>query len=303
MEERNNLIMSCWDEMESVYEKAGNADQNKYAKDILSELEQWAVAEAEFALDEGGAIKYICKGKEEVMSYLSDIGLDKFSIDVLLKSKITIEFSLYSYFTLGCTMFFILNKLEKLEKLDGALDLIGPKVSLELRLPPNGKVEKEMVKCRMLLMWLYPWLSITVTSTKTSTNISTNSVSSTQPPCSGQRADTSPSYSGQHTGLLLKEGDGPVERIKIEGLFRRCFEMSAHKEKITSSHLPFESGFYVTEHEIILMVDLNDIYALTNKGWEKAQGYASLWYDSMTDFSDIPGEIIQELNLLDMPYV
>lgn len=87
------------------------------------------------------------------------------------------------------------------------------------------------------------------------------------------------------------------QKIKIGGLFQRCYELSEHKQRIRISHLPFVSGFYVTEYDIILKVDVPRIYVLTDKGWENGQPYFSLWYDDMTDFADIPKDIIHELDL------
>ena len=59
-------------------------------------------------------------------------------------------------------MFSVLNRLEKL---DGAFNVLFPKATLELRVPLGAK--KGMMKCEMLIMQLYPWLSITETSTNT----------------------------------------------------------------------------------------------------------------------------------------
>ena len=50
------------------------------------------------------------------------------------------------YRVLGCTMFSLLNRLEKL---DGAFNVMFPKVTLELRVPLAAK--KGMLKCEMLI--------------------------------------------------------------------------------------------------------------------------------------------------------
>jgi hypothetical protein len=62
-------------------------------------------------------------------------------------------------------MFSLLNRLEKL---DGAFNVMFPKAALELRVPLGAK--KGMMKCEMLIMQLYPWLSIIETSTNTVSN-------------------------------------------------------------------------------------------------------------------------------------
>lgn len=87
--------------------------------------------------------------------------------------------------------------------------------------------------------------------------------------------------------------------IKDEQLYKECFAASEHKKTITVSHLPFKSGYYVTEYGIILMVICPSIYRLETEGWVAAQNYFDLWYDSMTDFADIPVSISRRLNLND----
>lgn len=99
--------------------------------------------------------------KETVMYYLSDVGLEEF-VPSMTEGSITVTFTPYIRSVLGCTMFSILNRLEKL---DGAFNVMFPKAALELRVPLGAK--KGMVKCELLIMQLYPWLSITEASTNT----------------------------------------------------------------------------------------------------------------------------------------
>lgn len=99
--------------------------------------------------------------KETVMYYLSGAGLQGF-VPSMTEGKITVTFSPHIQRVLGCTMFSVLNRLEKL---DGAFNVLFPKATLELRVPLGAK--KGMMKCEMLIMQLYPWLSITETSTNT----------------------------------------------------------------------------------------------------------------------------------------
>ena len=85
--------------------------------------------------------------------------------------------------------------------------------------------------------------------------------------------------------------------VKGEGLFKKCFEQSDKKSQIVNSHLPFEDGYYVTERDVILMVRKPLVYVLTESGWENKQHMVDLWYDSMTDFADIPDDIAAVLRL------
>ena len=87
--------------------------------------------------------------------------------------------------------------------------------------------------------------------------------------------------------------------VKDENLYRECFEASANKERIKLSHLPFQNGYYITEYGIILKVVESNIFRLEAEGWVPAQQYFDLWYDSMTDFSDIPEDIVKHLKLDD----
>lgn len=99
--------------------------------------------------------------KENVMYYLSGAGLRGF-VPSMTEGKITVTFTPHIQSVLGCTMFSVLNRLEKL---DGAYNVRFPKATLELKVPLGAK--KGMVKCEMLIMQLYPWLSVTETPTNT----------------------------------------------------------------------------------------------------------------------------------------
>ena len=60
----------------------------------------------------------------------------------------------------ACTIFSILNTLEKL---DGAINVLIPKWTLELYIPLGGR--KGLSQWELLIMQLYPWLSIRELST------------------------------------------------------------------------------------------------------------------------------------------
>ena len=168
MERKINWYSGCHDEIELVYDKA---NENESIAATLLELETMALQEAE---ESCGMLKmgdspitremFLQMGeqdKEMVMYYLSGAGLQEF-VPSMTEGKITVTFSPHIQRVLGCTMFSVLNRLEKL---DGAFNVMFPKATLELRVPLGAK--KGMMKCEMLVMQLYPWLSITETSTNT----------------------------------------------------------------------------------------------------------------------------------------
>ena len=168
MERKINWYSGCHDEIELVYDKA---NENESIAATLMELETMALQEAEEScgmLKLGDSpitremfLQMSEQDKEMVMYYLSGAGLQEF-VPSMTEGKITVTFSPHIQRVLGCTMFSVLNRLEKL---DGAFNVMFPKATLELRVPLGAK--KGMMKCEMLIMQLYPWLSITETSTNT----------------------------------------------------------------------------------------------------------------------------------------
>lgn len=168
MERKINWRSGRYDEIELVYDKA---EMNKNIAGILSELETMALTEAE---ESCGMLKmddvpitretFLAmneQDKETVIYYLSCVGLQEFAPS-MTDGKITVTFSPDIQRVLGCTMFSVLHRLEKL---DGAFNTIFPKATLELRVPLGAK--KGMLKCEMLIAQLYPWLSIKETSINT----------------------------------------------------------------------------------------------------------------------------------------
>ena len=168
MERKINWCTYCHDEIDLVYDKA-NEDENIAA--ALMELETMALREAE---ESCGLLKMSDKpitremflemseeDKEIVMYYLSSAGLQEF-VPSMTEGKITVTFTPHIQRVLGCTMFSVLNRLEKL---DGAFNVRFPHATLELRVPLGAK--KGMMKCEMFIMQLYPWLSVKETSINT----------------------------------------------------------------------------------------------------------------------------------------
>lgn len=167
MERKIEWTSGLFDEIDLVYEKA---EGNERIASALSELEDQALREAE-----RNCGLFIKAGKpvtpaqframpwleKEMMLYsLGNGGLNAFHPS-LEEPIITVTLSCHIQKVLGCTMFSILNRLEKL---DGAYnEALFPKATLELQIPLGGK--KGFVKYEMLLMQLYPWLGICETST------------------------------------------------------------------------------------------------------------------------------------------
>lgn len=85
--------------------------------------------------------------------------------------------------------------------------------------------------------------------------------------------------------------------IETKDLYKRCYMLSEDKQIIDLSHLPFKDGYYVTEEDIVLKVEKYSVYRLEVDIWVPDQSFISLWYDSMTNFADIPPSIVKELGL------
>ncbi len=168
MERKISWYSCCHDEIELVYEKA---QQNESIASTLSELETMALCEAEEncsmlkigdeSITKEMFLKMSEQDKERVMYYLSGAGLQEF-VPSRSDGKISVTFTPYVHNVLGCTMFSVLNRLEKL---DGAFNVFCPEATLELRVPLGAG--KGMVKFEMLIMQLYPWLSVTETPINT----------------------------------------------------------------------------------------------------------------------------------------
>lgn len=162
MDRKINWITGCHDEIELVYEKA---EQNESIGMLLSELEQMALTEAVescglLSMNGRAITREMVLGmserdKETVMYYLSGAGLVEFNPS-MSDPIIVVKFSPHIQNVLGCTLFSVLNRIEKI---DGAYNVVRfPKATLELQLPLGGR--KGMLKWEMLIMQLYPWLSV-----------------------------------------------------------------------------------------------------------------------------------------------
>lgn len=162
MERKIQWNSGCFDEIDLVYEKAA---EKELTKKILSELEDGALAEARAYSDnilvDGRPLTpqqfdvLSDSMKEEIIYNLSGMGLSVFSAP-LTEPKISVRLSPHIQLVRCCTAFSILNRLEKL---DGAFNMIYPQAALEIQAPLGGK--KGLVHIEMLISFLYPWLKVT----------------------------------------------------------------------------------------------------------------------------------------------
>ena len=159
---------SCeFDEIELVYDKA---ESNERIGKLLEELETLALSEAKnncglLTTDTGGHItpeqfESLCDvDKETVIKVLSNMGIASFTPDINA-GVLYLRFTSRIQKVLGCTIFNVLNRIEKL---DGSINILHPKWTLELQVPSGGK--KGLFQWEMLMMQLYPWISVRETST------------------------------------------------------------------------------------------------------------------------------------------
>ena len=143
MERKIRWSSGCFDEIELVYERA---EKDKSAAAMLSELETMALSET---VNNCGMLKIDGRpltrervlaldeyDKEIGIYILAGMGLEEFdpSMD---EPVITVTFSPHIQQVLSCTMFSLLNRIEKL---DGAYNEVRfPRATLKLQVPLGGK--------------------------------------------------------------------------------------------------------------------------------------------------------------------
>ena len=149
-----------------VYDKVDGKQNEK----VLEQLEILALSEAKencglLTTDGGGHITseqfdgLSDIDKETVIRVISNIGIESISQDIE-SGTLYIRLTPKIQKVLGCTIFNILNRLEKM---DGVLNMLIPKWTLELQVPLGGK--QGLFQWEMLIMQLYPWISVRETST------------------------------------------------------------------------------------------------------------------------------------------
>lgn len=155
------------DEIELVYEKA---EKNPAIGKLLEQLETQALEEVKSNLgmiktDTGTYLKpeqfdsLPETDKEILIKLLGGAGIASLNND-MQTATITIRLSALITKVQACTVFNILNRIEKL---DGAVTVLKPKWMLKLQVPLGGK--KGLIQWEMLIMQLYPWLSVQEEST------------------------------------------------------------------------------------------------------------------------------------------
>lgn len=161
MNRRINWENPVFDEIECVYEKAQNDEQ---IGSMLELLEEKALAEAHDNCDlltiGGKAVSpeafdsFSDYDKEAIIGVMSGAGLKNFNADISA-GTITVQCSHLFARLMACTIFNILNRLEKL---DGGLNLLFDKEwTMVIQLPIGGK--RGLIQWEMMIMKLYPWIS------------------------------------------------------------------------------------------------------------------------------------------------
>ena len=160
----NNVFI----EIECVYEKA---EQDEQISKMLEQLEENALAQARESCDilqiggknvTGEEFDGFSEwDKEAVIATMANAGISSFNAD-LGSATIVIRFSYLVSRVMACTVFDILNRLEKI---DGGIGLFGnQKWTMELQVPIGGK--KGLLQWEMLIMKLHPWItSVSETNT------------------------------------------------------------------------------------------------------------------------------------------
>lgn len=161
MNRKINWVSGCYDDIELVYEKAKYDEQ---VASSLSELESLALREAEKCCSAGmigGRVitsdefwRMSESEREMIICSLAGFGVQEMSSS-MTEGRILVVFKPQIQDVLGCAMFYVLHRLEKL---DGAYNYKFPKADLELSIPIG--VRSGMMKYEMLIMRMYPWLSV-----------------------------------------------------------------------------------------------------------------------------------------------
>ncbi len=152
----------CWDDIELVYDRGEN--DPAIGKDLM-ELEQTALREAK---DNCGLIninnKYLTVDdylkmsefdKEKVMYLMGSHGLKELTLSYQ-DPIITVTFAPLIPRIVACTIFNLLNRLEKLDGSYSRAFCSNQKAKLVFKLPLGGR--KGMMKYEMMIVKIYPWI-------------------------------------------------------------------------------------------------------------------------------------------------
>lgn len=172
------------EEIELVYEKA-EADND--IGNLMEQLETLALSEAKAnigmlktrngdSLSPNQFDSLSDTDKETIVKVLGDIGLAAMNTDIQ-NAVIIMKLSPLFPVVQGCTIFNILNRIENL---DGSINILKPKWRLNLYVPLGGR--KGLLQWEMMIMLLYPWLSISEESSN-DTGITTGGMGKTGKIC------------------------------------------------------------------------------------------------------------------------
>ena len=249
MERKIEWSSGCYDEIDLVYEKAEGKAAIEAA---LSELENMALQEGRAhcnAVKRAGVTltseRYDAlpeDEKEQVLFALGNIGLADISAD-FAPPKITVTLSPTIQMVLGCTMFNVLNRIEKL---DGSINAIFPNVTLTIRAPLGGK--KGLMKCEMLIMQLYPWLRIQEVSTD-QIAVSPNSVpaapaSNRSETAAGKTAEKETPPAEPKGRVVVRNEDGSIREIHDLDRGERVYVSRNKPEKEPEKKPEKKPGFF-----------------------------------------------------------
>ena len=146
------------DEIELVYEKA---EENSGIASLMEQLEAQALTEAKNnvgMLKTDGGISLSSEqfdnlsanDKETVIKVLGNAGISALNTEIQT-AAIIVRLSSIITKVQACTIFNLLNRIEKL---DGSINILKPKWTLELQVPLGRK--KGLFQWEMLIMQLYP---------------------------------------------------------------------------------------------------------------------------------------------------
>jgi len=171
MKRKLNWVTNFFDEIDLIYEKA---EENENIGKLLEQLEDKALEECMAAVAEGGLLATQVGAvltpeqfhamsevdRETAVKMLAEKGFGGIGQD-LGEGVLTVRLSPAINHTQACTIFEVLNRLEKL---DGTINCLKPKWTLKLQVPLGGR--KGLFQWETLIVLLYPWLSVSEVSTQ-----------------------------------------------------------------------------------------------------------------------------------------
>ena len=211
-------------ELELAYEKA---EEDADIARLLEKLEAQALTEAR---THGGMILQGLtasmfdglddEDKESFVAALGRrIGLGGFETDIS-NARIVVRLTAQSPAVQACTF---LDIIDRIENLDGSLNVLIPKWQLQIQAPLGGK--KGLMQWEMLLMQLYPWLSIQEVSTTETATLEPVSMPQETAKQKEQKKPQAEKKTEQQKAQDEKVAAFFAEMLPKES-FRRCFSLA-----------------------------------------------------------------------------